>query len=464
MLECVPINYERAMSIQIEASTTKTCGKKSVTHAPLTVERIKNKQITAGIVGLGYVGLPLSLTMAEENISVIGFDIDESKIASLRSGNSYYKHIDSERVVSCINREKLAVTTDFSFISQCDVVVICVPTPLDRHLEPDLSYIKATCHSIARYIAPYTLISLESTTWPGTTEEVVRLIIESKGTVSLESDLYLVFSPEREDPGNKNYSTKTIPKLVGGSNKKSLELAEAFYALSIENVVTVDSTRVAEASKLFENIFRSVNIALVNEMKIICDSMNIDVWEVIKASSTKPFGFMPFSPGPGLGGHCIPIDPYYLSWKAREFGVSTRFIELAGEINRSMPSYVVDKLQDCLNLHEKSVKGSKILVLGVSYKADIDDMRESPSLKLMELLKDKGAIVHYHDPYFPEIGSTREYQFLKGMKSCELSEKYDCFLLATDHSCFSAKEILSYGIPIIDTRNFFPKHDNVYKA
>ncbi|MEC7838962.1 MAG: nucleotide sugar dehydrogenase [Chlamydiota bacterium] len=452
------------MSTQTEISSTHTCQNKGCHHAPLTLERINAKQITVGVVGLGYVGLPLSLTMVEEGVSVIGFDIDIAKIEALQKGSSYYKHIDAARVASSIESKRLLASSDYSQICKCDVVVICVPTPLDHHLEPDLSYISQTCESIAEFIAPHTLVSLESTTWPGTTEEVVKPIIESKGTVRLDEDLYLSFSPEREDPGNKEYTTKTIPKLVGGSNRKSLELAQAFYSLSIDNVIAVGSTRVAEASKLFENIFRGVNIALVNEMKIICDSMNIDVWEVIKAASTKPFGYMPFSPGPGLGGHCIPIDPYYLSWKAREFGVATRFIELAGEINRSMPLYVVSKVQDCLNLHEKSVKGSKILVLGVAYKADIDDMRESPSLKLMELLLEKGAIVNYHDPYFPEIGSTREYQFLKGMQSRNLSSDYDCFLLATDHSCFSPQEILSYGVPCVDTRNFLSKHDNVYKA
>lgn len=433
-------------------------------HPPLTLERIKAKEITVGIVGLGYVGLPLSLTFTESALSVIGFDIDDFKIKSINSSKSYYKHISSSRIEKSIEEEKLFATSDFSYISQCDVIVICVPTPLDHHLEPDLTYIISTCEKIAPHIAPFTLLVLESTTWPGTTEEIVKPIIESKGKVKLGENLYLAFSPEREDPGNKDYCTKTIPKLVGGANRKSLELSKAFYELAIDQVIHVNSTKVAETTKLFENIFRSVNIALVNEMKMICDQMNIDIWEVIKAASSKPFGFMPFYPGPGLGGHCIPIDPYYLTWKAKEYGIQTRFIELAGEINRNMPKYIVSKIQDCLNFYEKSLKGSKILILGLSYKADIDDMRESPSLELIRLLQMKGSNVDYHDPYFPEIGPTREYSFLQGKKNSDLSSDYDCFVLATNHAIFSVENILSFGIPIIDTRNFLPAHDNVYKA
>ena len=433
-------------------------------HLPLTLERILNREITVGIVGLGYVGLPLSLTFSEASVKVLGFDIDQKKINMLSLGNSYYKHISSNRLQNAIKEKKFNAVSDFTKIGECDVIIICVPTPLDNHLEPDLSYIVSTCKQIVEHLTPHTLISLESTTWPGTTEEIVKPILESKGNLKVGENLYLAFSPEREDPGNKHYTTKNIPKLVGGSDSKSLNLAKAFYELGIDQVIAVQSTQVAEASKLFENIFRSVNIALVNELKIIFDEMGVDVWEVIKAASTKPFGFMPFYPGPGLGGHCIPIDPFYLTWKAKEFGICTRFIELAGEINRSMPKYVVSKIQDCLNHYEKSVKGSRILILGISYKPDLDDMRESPSLELIDLLQKKGAHVSYHDPYFPEIGHTREYEQLKGKVHQEISQDFDCFVLATNHTCFCKKHILSFGIPIIDTRNFFPKHNLVYKS
>lgn len=448
----------------INASYSQKLLSSKAPHAPLNLQRIKNKEIVIGVIGLGYVGLPLSLTFAEADISVVGFDIDPAKIESIAAGRSYFTHIENERLKACCCKEYFCATTDFSHIAACDAIIICVPTPLNCHLEPDLKYIIQTCEDIAPYLAPHTLVSLESTTWPGTTEEIVRPILEAKSPLRLGKDLYLCFSPEREDPGNPSYCTKTIPKLVGGSNKESLDLAKELYNLGIDQVITVNSTRVAETTKLFENIFRSVNIALVNEMKMICEQMGIDIWEVIKASATKPFGFMPFWPGPGLGGHCIPIDPFYLTWKAKEFGVRTRFIELAGEINRSMPQYVYTKVQDCLNMYSKAVRGSRILLLGLAYKADIDDMRESPSLELIDLLESKGAHVDYHDPYFPKIGPTREHKNLEGRTHQPLSENYDCFLLATAHSCFSPREILSHGIPVIDTRNFLPKHDNVFKA
>lgn len=431
---------------------------------PLSIDRIRSKNITVGIVGLGYVGLPLSFVFAEAGVKVIGFDIDQTKISSIHAGRSYIKHIDHGRLEGLVKTKIFTATSDFSQIAQCDAVIICVPTPLDHHLEPDLSYIIHTTEAMAPYIQPHTLVSLESTTWPGTTEEVVQPILETKGKTTLGKDLYLCFSPEREDPGNKHYNTKTIPKLVGGANAESLELSVALYSLAIDNVVPLSSTRVAETAKLFENIFRSVNIALVNEMKMICDPMGINVWEVIKAAGTKPFGFMSFWPGPGLGGHCIPIDPYYLTWKAKEFGVRTRFIELAGEINRSMPGYVVSKVQDCLNDDGKALKGSRILILGLSYKADIDDMRESPSLELIHMLEAKGANVCYHDPYFPEIGPSREYQDLVGRKTQPLSETYDCFIISTVHSCFNAEEILSYNVPIIDTRNFLSDEKEIKKT
>lgn len=431
---------------------------------PISINRIRGKEVTVGIVGLGYVGFPLALVFAEAGVNVIGFDIDQSKITAIAQGKSYIRHINHDRLQNAVKNKQLTATSDYKQVSQCDAIIICVPTPLDHHLEPDLRYIVETSEAIAPYLQPHTLVSLESTTWPGTTEEVMQPILESKGKVKLGRDLYLCFSPEREDPGNKSYGTKNIPKLIGGANQKSLEIAVALYSLAIEHVVPLSSTRVAETAKLFENIFRSVNIALVNELKIICEPMGIDVWEVIQAAGTKPFGFMPFWPGPGLGGHCIPIDPFYLTWKAKEFGVRTRFIELAGEINRSMPRYVVGKVQDCLNFFSKPVKGSKILILGLAYKADIDDMRESPSLELIKLLEEKGATVDYHDPFVPQIGMSREYSQLAGRKSKELSNQYDCFLLATKHSTFSKEEILSFGIPVVDTRNFLPKHKQVFQA
>lgn len=463
----------------------------------ISLDRIKSKNVTVGVVGLGYVGLPLSLVFVEAGVNVIGFDIDQSKITAINAGHSYIKHIASARLAKAcqgyrqvskiaFNRiaenaqgggqatltieetdaqdPKFTPTSDYKRASECDAIIICVPTPLNSHLEPDLRYIVETCEAIAPYLQPGTLVSLESTTWPGTTEEVVKPILETKGKVTLGKDLYLCFSPEREDPGNKSYSTKNIPKLVGGSNEESLELAVALYHLAIDKVVPLSSTRVAETAKLFENIFRSVNIALVNELKTICDPMKIDVWEVIRAAATKPFGFMPFWPGPGLGGHCIPIDPFYLTWKAKEFGVRTKFIELSGEINRSMPHYVVNKIQDCLNIYSKALRGSKILILGLSYKADIDDYRESPSLEMIKLLEAKGAHVDYNDPYIPEIGASREYSHLAGRKSQPLSSHYDCMLFATKHSCYTPEEILSHNVPVVDTRDFFPKSEQVFPA
>lgn len=430
----------------------------------LTVEKIANKQVTIGIVGLGYVGYPLALTFAEARLRVIGFDIDPEKIASIQKGISYIKHVNHGRLQNALLHHSLEATDDFSRISECDACILCVPTPLTHHLEPDLSYIEKTCQAIAPHLQKGTLVSLESTTWPGTTEEVVRPLLEAGSGLDVDRDLYLCYSPEREDPGNPNYKTESIPKLVGANSPLTLDLAVRLYRTAIQNVISVGSTQVAESAKLFENVFRSVNIALVNELKIILEKMGIDVWEVIRAASTKPFGFMPFWPGPGLGGHCIPIDPYYLSWKAKEHGVVTRFIELAGEINRSMPLYVVQKVQDCLNNYSKPVRNSKILILGLAYKPDIDDMRESPSLELMRLLQEKGAHVEYHDPFLPEIGKNREYQEFIGKKSVPLSSDFDCFILATHHSCFSAENLLSYLVPVVDTRNVLPKQANVFSA
>jgi len=428
---------------------------------PLTLDRIKTKQITVGIIGLGYVGLPLSLVFAEAGVQILGFDIDESKIHAIAAGKSYIQHINHDRLGEVCRQHKFTATSDYSRIAECDAAIICVPTPLDHHLEPDLRFIIETAKSLTPHLQPHTLVSLESTTWPGTTEEIVRPILEREGKLKLGDNLYLCFSPEREDPGNKQFGTKNIPKLIGGANQNSLELALSLYSLAIEQVIPLSGTRVAECAKLFENIFRSVNIALVNELKVICEPMGIDVWEVIQAAGTKPFGFMPFWPGPGLGGHCIPIDPFYLTWKAKEYGISTRFIELAGEINRSMPKYVVSKVQDCLNFYGKSLKGSRILILGLAYKSDVDDMRESPSLELIKLLEDKGAKTNYYDPLIPEIGMTREYNSFAGRKHHQLTKDFDCFVLATKHACFSREDILALGVPIIDTRNFLPKHNKL---
>lgn len=428
------------------------------------LEKIASKQLTLGVIGLGYVGYPLALNFAESGIKVIGFDIDDQKVAALENNESYIHYISEERLKKVHQKHLFHATTDYSLAARCDALLICVPTPLSEHLEPDLGYIIETCKSIAPHLTPNTLISLESTTWPGTTEEIVKPLIEKESRLKFGRDLFLCFSPEREDPGNEIYQCRNTPKLLGGIDEESLRIGKEIYALIVEEVVPLSSTQVAEAAKLFENIFRSVNIALVNEMKIVLDKMGINVWEVIHAAATKPFGFMPFWPGPGLGGHCIPIDPFYLTWKAKEFGISTRFIELAGEINRSMPQYVAHKVQDCLNESGKALKGSQVLILGLSYKADIDDMRESPSLELIRQLEDKGAHVDYHDPYFPEIGLTREYREYQGRRSQELSSKYDCFLIATKHSCFSAEKILSYEVPVVDTRNLIPRQKNIFQA
>lgn len=429
----------------------------------LTLEKIREKKIKVGVVGLGYVGYPLSLVFSRAGVQVLGFDIDRQKIAMLNEGKSYIKHIDHRSLAEALDAG-FSATDDFSRIAECQAIIICVPTPVDSHLEPDLRFIADTCKSIAPHLAPGTLVSLESTTWPGTTREVVQPILEREGARRVGKDLYLCFSPEREDPGNKHFGTSTIPKLVGGIDKESLHLAVALYELAIQEVVPLSRPEVAEAAKLFENVYRSVNIALVNELKVILSAMGIDVWEVISAAATKPFGFQAFWPGPGLGGHCIPVDPFYLSWKAKEFGINTRFIELAGEINRAMPNYVVAKVQDCLNDFGKALRGAKILIFGIAYKADIDDMRESPSLRLMELLEAKGATVDYYDPYIPVIGPTREHQNLAGRESQKADAGYDCFLIATKHSLFNIAEIQALGVPIVDTRNCIPRGDLVYQA
>jgi len=418
------------------------------------LQKIKNHEAKIGVIGMGYVGLPLLLEFVTENFPTVGFDIDSKKVDALNAGKSYIKHIAAERIKNARESGKFESTTDFGRLREVDCILVCVPTPLDKHREPDISYIEQTSEVISKYVQKGQLIVLESSTFPGTTEEVMMTIIEKSGLKGHE-DFYIAFSPEREDPNNPNFNTRTIPKVVGANDPVSLELSKTLYDQVIVKTVPVSSSQAAEATKLLENIFRSVNIAMVNEMKMILGEMGIDVWEVVNAASTKPFGFMPFYPGPGLGGHCIPIDPFYLTWKAREYEMPTRFIELAGEVNTSMPFYVVNKLIDALNNHKKSINGSKILVLGLSYKKDIDDMRESPSLKLMEIISAKGGMPDYHDPYIPKLGPTRHYNFEK--QSVELTaenlKSYDAVLISTDHSLFDYDFIVSNSKLVVDTRN-----------
>jgi UDP-N-acetyl-D-glucosamine dehydrogenase len=417
-------------------------------------KKIDSKKAIIGIIGMGYVGLPLLLEFVEKGFSTLGFDIDPEKVSQLNRGQSYIKHIPSEKIIKAKKSGIFEATTEFSRLKEVNVIIVCVPTPLGPHREPDISYIEQTSEVISKYVQKDQLIVLESSTFPGTTQEVMAPIIERSG-LKVNKDFYLAFSPEREDPNNPDFTTRTIPKVVGANDPEALELVTKLYDQIIIKTVPVSSSQAAEATKLLENIFRSVNIALVNEMKIILDRMGIDVWEVIKAASTKPFGYMPFYPGPGLGGHCIPIDPFYLTWKAHEYELSTRFIELAGEINTQMPLYVVNKLVDGLNQHKKSINGSKILILGLAYKKDIDDKRESPSLKLMEILSQKGAQVDYHDPYIPTLGPTRHYNFEK--ESVPLTaknlKKYDAVLISTNHSVFNGDFIVQNSQLVVDTRN-----------
>jgi len=418
------------------------------------LQRIKKHQAVVGVIGMGYVGLPLLLEFVKENFPTIGFDIDPQKVKELNAGRSYIKHIPAEKIKKALAKRKFEATADFSRLREVDCILVCVPTPLGKHREPDISYIEQTSETIYKYVQKGQLIVLESSTFPGTTEGVMRPIIEKSG-LKAHQDFYLGFSPEREDPNNPDFNTRTIPKVIGANHPTSLQLTKALYDEVIVKTVPVSSSEAAEATKLLENIFRSVNIAMVNEMKMILDRMGIDVWEVIHAASTKPFGYMPFYPGPGLGGHCIPIDPFYLTWKAREFEISTRFIELAGEVNTHMPYYVINKLVDALNQNQKSINGSRILILGLAYKKNIDDLRESPSLKLMEIIAEKGGLADYHDPYIPKLGRTRHYNF--EMKSVELTAKtlkgYDAVVISTDHSVFDMDFIVRHANLVIDTRN-----------
>ncbi|MFA6132884.1 MAG: nucleotide sugar dehydrogenase [Phycisphaerae bacterium] len=418
------------------------------------LRKIESHKAVVGVVGLGYVGLPLVREFTRGGVKVLGFDIDPTKIKTLLAGESYIEHIPSETVKTMVRGGLFGATTDFARLKEPDCILICVPTPLTKMREPDVSYIEKTAEAIARVLRRGQLIVLESTTYPGTTREVMLPILETSG-LKVGKDFLLAFSPEREDPGRKDYSTKTIPKVVGGYDKDSLAAAVACYELAIDHVVPVSSCEAAEAAKILENTYRCVNIALVNELKTLFDRMGIDVWEVVRAAATKPFGFTAFYPGPGLGGHCIPIDPFYLSWKARQYGMATRFIELAGEINVAMPHYVVTRLMDALNDRGKALKGSKVLVLGLAYKKDIDDVRESPSLELIELLREKGAKVDYNDPHVPRTHKMREHnlQMTSRKLSAGMLAGYDAVLISTDHSAYDYQFIVDHAQLVVDTRN-----------
>jgi UDP-N-acetyl-D-glucosamine dehydrogenase len=425
---------------------------------------LTDKSALIGIVGLGYVGLPLLLRFIEVGYRAIAFDIDNEKLKKLSMGDSYIRHISSEKLRAA--KEMFLATSDFSRATECDALIICVPTPLDKYHTPDLSFVITTIETLLPHLRQGQIISLESTTWPGTTEEELLPRIESIG-LKVGRDLALVFSPEREDPGNKKFNTRNIPKVVGGVTPKCLEMGISLYEMIIDQLVPVSSTRVAEFAKLLENIHRAVNIGLVNEIKIIADKMGLDVYEIIRAASTKPFGFVPYWPGPGLGGHCIPIDPFYLTWKAKEFGIMSRFIDAAGEVNSSMPSWVVAKVQNALNDHQKAVNGSRILILGLAYKKNIDDMRESPSIKLMESLQSKGGLVDYSDPYVPVF--MKNFEFESNSTSIDITASaiasYDCILIATDHDVFDYEEIRKHAKLIVDTRGVYQeKFPNIVRA
>lgn len=429
------------------------------------LDRLSDRSASIGIVGLGYVGLPLVLRYAEVGYKVVGFDIDQSKIDCIAQGKSYIEHIPGGVITQAVERG-FEATTDFSRASEVDALILCVPTPLNKYREPDLSFVLDTTDSLVPYLRPGQVVSLESTTYPGTTDEELLPRIESRG-LAVGSEIFLVYSPEREDPGNPNFTTRTIPKVCGGHTPACQEIGMALYGQVIDRVVPVSSTRAAEMTKLLENIHRAVNIGLVNEMKIVADKMGIDIHEVIRAAATKPFGFVPYYPGPGLGGHCIPIDPFYLTWKAREYGLHTRFIELAGEVNSAMPDYVIAKVSGALNERKKSVNGSRVLVLGIAYKKNVDDMRESPSVFMMEKLRDLGAEVHYSDPHVPVFPKMREHHF--DLSSVALSEevvrRYDCILVATDHDKFDFDMIRRCASLIVDSRGrYLSPADNIVKA
>ena len=430
------------------------------TPASVLLSRIERCEARIGVIGLGYVGLPLAHALHQGGLPILGFDIDQSKIDAIAAGRNYLQHLGNDLVTTLRDSARFEATTDFARLGEADVIIICVPTPLGRHSEPDISYIIDTAKAIGRTLRAGQLVILESTTYPRTTrDDMMPAIMAAAGdraqSLKVGRDVFGAFSPEREDPGRKSHSTSSIPKLVGGLDAMSTELASAVYRKGVTTVVSVSSAEVAESAKLLENIFRAVNIALVNELKIVLDAMDIDVWEVVRAASTKPFGFMPFYPGPGLGGHCIPIDPFYLTWKAKEYGLSTRFIELAGEVNTSMPHYVIDRLAAALNYHSKSVKGSRILVIGLAYKAEIDDVRESPSFELIELCQNRGAHVDYHDPLVPTTRAGRKYDLQMSSVAVDAASiaSYDCVLISTAHSSIDYAAIAQHAKLVVDTRD-----------
>ena len=429
------------------------------------IGKFRDKTATIGIVGLGYVGLPLMLRYAETGFKVLGFDIDAEKVNKLNNGETYIEHITADKIAAA-RTTGFEATTDFSRIGEAEAVILCVPTPLNKYREPDMSFVIDTTDAVKPYLRAGQVLSLESTTYPGTTEEELLPRVE-EGGLKVGENVFLVYSPEREDPGNPDFETRTIPKVIGGHTPACLEVGLALYQPAIDKVVPVSSTKAAELTKLLENIHRAVNIGLVNEMKIVADKMDIDIHEVIDAAATKPFGFVAYYPGPGLGGHCIPIDPFYLTWKAREYGVNTRFIELAGEVNSSMPEYVVNKTALALNDHQRSIKGSEVLVLGIAYKKNVDDMRESPSVEVMELLRDLGAEISYSDPHVPVFPKMREHKFdLKSVPlTAESIASYDCVVLTTDHDKFDYDLLKQHAKLIVDTRGKYSgKHDNIVKA
>ncbi|RXR26569.1 nucleotide sugar dehydrogenase [Sphingobium fluviale] len=430
-------------------------------HYEQTLTRLEDGTATIGIIGLGYVGLPLALAGVKAGYTVIGFDISQGRVDAINAGEQVISYMDPTEMREALAAGKFEATADFVRLGEPDALAICVPTPLTRNRDPDLSYVVNTAEMIAKTLRPGQLVVLESTTWPGTTREVVQPVLEGAGGI-LGETFFLGFSPEREDPGNQSFNTKTIPKLVGADDPQSRKLAETFYGKTVAKVVPVNSAAVAEAAKLTENIFRAVNIALVNELKLVYAEMGIDVWEVIAAAATKPFGYQAFYPGPGLGGHCIPIDPFYLTWKAREFGIESRFIELAGQINTAMPRYVVGELARALNAQSgKGLKGAKVLILGLAYKSDVDDLRESPSLTLIDLIEAQGAHVEFHDPHIPVVPMTREHAELAGRESAPLDPAslagYDAVLISTDHAAVDYALVADHAKLIVDTRNALAK-------
>lgn len=425
---------------------------------PITKQMIMDKDAIIGIVGMGYVGLPLALLFVRQGFRLVGFDIDPDKIVQLRLGNSYLSHITNEEIQSMLDTKRFDVTDDFSRVDEVHAVVLCVPTPLSDNRQPDMSYIEGTCRTIAPHLVPGQLVTLESTTYPGTTREVMKPILEKDG-LRVGETLFLGYSPEREDPGNPDFGVQDIPKVVSGLTPECKELTNTLYGTAFKSITAVSSCEAAEATKLLENIFRSVNIAMVNELKVLFERMGLDIWEIIEAASTKPFGYMPFYPGPGLGGHCIPIDPFYLTWRARQYELTTRFIELAGEVNTAMPSYVVSRAVDALNEERRSMSGAKVMIIGLAYKPNVNDVRESPALRIMELLRDKHADLSYHDPYVPKTERMRKYDFKLQSEPLtpENIASKDLIIIVTDHDNIDYHSIGAHGTLIIDTRNAMRK-------